>query len=173
MDVSLTGTADKILREIWTGVSNSEGDTFVQFDGAEPSGDPTESDVNNISIGNIGDYIAGRWTCIIQPQNTGTYSFKMSRDDLSRFKLKWTGDILSGNRLNFASTSTRTVSLVSGRWYYVEARWYELIGPSNLNVLFKDPVEDTWRTIQTVANELTVRKWNGYVDNAALGSALF
>lgn len=173
MDIDLTGTPDVAHREWWTDVDNPEGDVFVLDDGADPDGTPTETDVSAIYVTTSNQFVAARWTCLLSPVNSGIYKFRNVRDDLGRIKLRVTGDQAAANSFNIATTDTISVSLVAGRWYYYEARWYNLISSGNFYGQFMDPIGGVWRNIATIAGELTIRKWVGYVSNAGLLSNQF
>lgn len=166
----LISTADYCRVYRFSDVSEAEGNTFIGW-GADPDGSSTDSDqvsVDDYGWGTTYDNIGVKYQLCVIPLITGTWQWGIpSRDDLGSFRL-YAGDPASATLAETAGTDYQNAWMVAGRIYFVEFRWYELLGPGNFDPRFKYPDNETERVIQTTESVLSIYKYGGYVDNVPL-----
>lgn len=174
IDLSLQGTATNCRVYRWTGVGNPEGDDFI-INRVDPAGTPTESDqttIDDYGWGATYDYLAVKYIALITPLISGNWQWGIpSRDDLGSMCVRY-ADSQGKFLMNTTGTSYSTFWMGAGRVYCLECRWYELVGPGNFDPRFKYPGDATARVIQTTGGVLDMQKYDGYVDNTPLISAV-
>lgn len=179
-DVALTGTADVCRTQRWDSVVYPNGDQFVGWaynpTDASAAVDTTYSSMADQGWGSSLDNIIVKFTCVFTPLVTGVWSFGFaSVDDLSGVRIRYGGT--EDGKLIFFKTLGHSsgywdVYMISGRAYHLEYRWYDLIAGGYCTPRFKYPGDATARVIQTTGGVLDMQKYDGYVDNTPLISAV-
>lgn len=175
IDISTSGAIDVCKVYKWTGVPEAAWPNFIR--NMIISGTPIESNqsyIDDYGWGASEDRIAVRYICQFIPLITGLWQWGFyQEDDKVRMLIKESD--MYGKTVydvqDYAGNYTN-LWMIAGRTYYLDIRWYELIGPGYVRPRFMIPGDSTLRVIQTTADICQIRIDNGFLDNTPLLSVV-
>lgn len=176
IDTALNGTQNVCQVYQYTGVQEAEWSNFIWYDiiNHTPTISTASSIENYADWGTFYDYLAVKYTCLFTPLITGDWQWGFfQEDDIVIMRInednKYGKSLLTVYNVSGAYSP---LWMIAGRTYYLDIRWYELVGSGSVRPRFRIPGDSTLRIIQTTTDICKISLENGFIDNTPLLSVV-